>query len=315
MTNYWQVDRINSYLMGNLLSGTSVPTAPHPLSAGRKWQVWTEIVFISICHQANWDRLHDRIIEVASDNLLELHPSNLCRMEPGQFRKLFAPGLDSSRMRTGERIKLLQCLGEKACGWLSETGGSWLDDESITLAGKEGVYSWLNKVPVFAEDPIQKKSRILIHQLLRYGLVIVADPQNIAPAVDYHIIRLYVRTARVRPLKGELMERLKAGGTARVEFITSLRKAVEEAMYYSAAGAGVRIDELNHIEWQIARSFCVRQEALCHCGPLTEKPIDEMVLTLSCKAGGGCPYANDCQGALDAQLRGIVDPQSIKSYY
>jgi hypothetical protein len=185
----------------------------------------------------------------------------------------------------------------------------------MRLSGETGFYAWLNNIPVFAEDPVQKKSRVLVHQLLRYGLIDVIDPQNIAPAVDYHIMRLYVRTARVRPIGETLRERLNEGKKVRIEIVTSLRRAVEEAMHYSSVCAGIRIDELNHIEWQIARSFCVRHQARCESGPLPEKPIDQVVANLSCKSGGGCPLAIGCQGARDPQLRRVVDPQSLRSYY
>lgn len=297
------------------MQGARVPVTPHPLDAERHWQIWSEIVFISICHQANWDRLHDRVLDIASKDLCELQPSNLCKLSSKRFIDLFADGLDSDRMKVKERLKLLRELGSKAISWPHGEGLSWLNNERVCLSGKDGIYSWLNNIPVFAADPIQKKARVLVHQLLRYGLISVTDPENISPAVDYHLIRLYVRTARVRPVNDEWDQRLKEGGKARVEPVTALRRAVEEAMYYTATGAELRVDELNHIEWQIARSFCLRQEPRCNTGPLIEKPVDNAVAELSCKAGCACPLIAQCVGARDAQIREAIDPQSARSYY
>jgi hypothetical protein len=287
----------------------------HPLKAERQWQIWSEIVFISICHQANWDRLHDRIIDIASKDVCELQPSELCKLTSKRFIELFANGLDPDRLKVKERLKLLRELGRKALGWPNGVGLSWLNDEHVSLSGHEGIYSWLNNIPVFSADPIQKKARVLVHQLLRYGLIKVTDPEHISPAVDYHLIRLYVRTARVRPANDEWEQRLKEGGKARVEPVTALRRAVEEAMYYTATGAELRVDELNHIEWQIARSFCLRENPRCYAGPLIEKPVDSTVSALSCKTGCTCPLRMECLGARDAQVREVLDPQSAKSYY
>ncbi len=316
MTKSWIVDQLNSHLMGSLLSGVHVPEIEHPLSVERKWQIWTELVFISICHQTNWDLLHNRIIEIASNDMFQLHPSRLRKMDRKQFNLLFTPGIDENRMRSGERTRILQCLGELAIEWIETGDVPLFKDVEMQLSGNHGTYHWLNQFPMFAEDPVQKKSRILIHQLLRYGLISVADPENIAPAVDYHLIRLYVRTARVRPVQTALIEQLKKGEGMRIGHVTALRCAVEEAMHYSAAGAGLRIDELNYIEWQIARSFCVRQQARCTLGPIPEKPIDKVVASLpSCKAGIGCPFVAECQGSYDSGLKQIAEPPTIKSYY
>jgi hypothetical protein len=166
---------------------------------------------------------------------------------------------------------------------------------------------------VFSADPVQKKARVFVHQLLRYGLIDVVDPENIAPAVDYHLMRLYVRTGRIRPLE-QWEERLKEeSATAPIEPITALRRAVEESMYYTATGADLRIDEVNHIEWQIARSFCLRKDPHCLSAPLPEKPVDVEVAKLSCGLGHRCPLSKECLGAKDSSLRQLVDPQQAKT--
>jgi hypothetical protein len=189
-----------------------------------------------------------------------------------------------------------------------------LTPKPVVLAGPGGLYEWLAGIYAFSQDPLRKKSRILVHDLLQHGLIEVADQQNIAPAIDYHLIRLYVRTGRVLPVRVELLDRLSDAGTPRVEFHTDLRAAIEEAMGYTASGAGLRIDELNNIEWQIARSFCVRKEPRCNGCAIREKPVDAFIEALARQAKG-CPLRRDCRGASDPELRSIVEPRSARSYY
>jgi hypothetical protein len=315
MTDVWFVDRVRSHIIGTLMKGANVPVSEHPLKAERHWQIWSELVFISICHQANWDRLHDHIIEIAASNPTALEPSRLSDLRTNEFVGLFAPGLDPSRMRVNERVKLLQGLARTSVNWPNADGLLWLGTQRVTLSGQAGLYHWLSRIPVFAEDPVQKKSRVLVHQLLRYGLISVADPKHISPAVDYHLMRLYLRTGRIRPVNEDWDQRLKDGGKARVEPLTALRRGVEEAMYYTAVGAGLRVDQLNHIEWQIARSFCVREEPRCSAAPLREKPVDAGVAKLSIEAGCGCPLRVECLGARDPYLKELSDLQSVRHYY
>ena len=313
MSEPWRVDRFTSYLIGETLRGVTVEPARHPLQIDRRHQIWTEIVFVSICHQANWDLFHDRVMSVAGECLESLHPSRLAAQSSSEFRSLFGDAFSPDRLRLSERVRLLQNLGLKAGDWPS--CARLLNDCDATLAGPDGIYSWLSTFEAFAQDPLQKKSRVLVHQLLRYGLVSVVDAESIAPAIDYHLIRLYVRTGRVLPAKSELAEKLVDGRTARVEFLTALRRAVQEAMHYTAASSGLRLDQLNHIEWQIARSFCTRLEARCHKGPTPEKRLDEGIVMASERCGGHCPLVGECLGVLNEELRNIQDPRSVRAYY
>jgi hypothetical protein len=315
MTNHWIVDRLNSYLIGSLLKGITNPVIPYPILIERKWQIWIEILFISICHSTNWDSLHHKILEIASNDIQELDPVRIAKIDNNGFKKLFASGIDAERINIAERVKLLRNLGENSLNWFSEKDDFWLNQENISLVNTDGLYAWLNKILAFSDDPLQKKSRVLVHQLLRYGLISIIDIEHIYPAIDYHIIRLYIRTERVRPLSINMKEQLKSGKTVRVEVATALRRAVEEAMYYSAAGANLRIDVLNHFEWQISRSFCTRQEARCHCDPIASKPIDNSLIELSYNVNIACPFVLKCPGVHDSFLRKMSDPQSVKSYY
>jgi hypothetical protein len=310
----WRVDRIHSHILGRLLSNPLTPQRFHPLVGSREWQTWAELVTVTICHQANWDKLHARVIELASEDVKQLSPPVISQISGAEFRRLFGIAYDETRLRMAERAGLLRSLGTSVVNEAGSPIFDWLNSSPVYLGGSRGLYRWLNNIKAFAEDPLQKKTRMFVHSLLQFGLIAVADPENIQPAVDYHLIRLYVRTGRVLPAQADLLDRLTSEGTPRVEFHTELRAAVEEAMFYTASGAGIRIDELNHIEWQIARSFCVRKNARCNGPALPEKPVDEFVNGLAIKACG-CPMRSDCRGAVDEVLRSIVDPRSASSYY
>jgi hypothetical protein len=314
ISRHWKVDRIHCHLLGQGLLGLGLGPKLHPLRLSRSWQIWTELLTVSICHQANWDKLHAIVLDLAATEPSQIEPRHLTQISGGDFRRMFGGAYDANRIRTTERVRLLRATAEEVETDEDGPNFEWLPAGSVRLGGEFGLYDRLQQIEAFRGDPLQKKSRILVHDLLQYQLISVADPENIAPAIDYHLIRLYVRTGRVFPVRIELLDRLTDQGTPRVEFHTDLRAAVEEAMTYSAASAGVRIDQLNQIEWQIARSYCTRRNPRCNGPFLPEKPID---LELECLAERvhGCPVRCDCRGATDSELRSIVDPRSASPYY
>lgn len=314
ISRHWKVDRIHCHLLGQGFAGLCLEPKLHPLRLSQPWQIWTELLTVSICHQANWDKLHGTVMELAATEPSQIDPRRLAQISASEFRRMFGDAYDTDRIRTAERVRLLRTTADAVETDANGPIFDWLALGSIRLAGGSGLYDRLQQIEAFRGDPLQKKSRILVHDLLQYELISVLDPENIAPAIDYHLIRLYVRTGRVFPIRIELLDRLTGEGTPRVEFHTDLRAAVEEAMTYSAASAGIRIDQLNQIEWQIARSFCTRRNPRCNGPFLPEKPID---LELECLADRvhGCPVRCDCRGATDKELRSIVDPRSASPYY
>jgi hypothetical protein len=314
VSRHWKVDRIHCHLLGQGLVGLGLKPKSHPLQLSRSWQIWVELLTVTICHQANWDKLHSIIVGLAGTDPSRIHPRCLSQISGAEFRQMFGAAYDADRIRTQERVRLLRGTANAMETDAEGPKIDWLPHGPIRLAGESGLYNHLGQIEAFRADPLQKKSRILVHDLLQYELISVSDPENIAPAVDYHLIRLYVRTGRVFPVRVELLDRLTDQGTPRVEFHTDLRAAVEEAMTYSAASAGIRIDQLNQIEWQIARSYCTRRNPRCNGPFLPEKPIDFELERLA-KRVQGCPIRCDCRGATDPELRSIVDPRSASPYY
>ncbi|MDI9639546.1 hypothetical protein QM565_27955 [Geitlerinema splendidum] len=315
MFNYWEIDEIKAREIGSTLSSFTFSYFVHPLKTKRIWQFWVELVFVSICHKTNWDILHNGVIKIASNEPESLKPSSLAIMDIEQFNRLFSKWLNRDKNLAKERLDILNSLGRVAKGWIMEDELEWLNHDYVTLSGSNGIYAWLDQFEGFSEDPVRKKARVLIHQLLRYKLIKINDPEHIAPAIDHHIIRLYLRTGRVVPKNNELLDLLIKGVSLEVDMLNDLRYVVEKAMWYSAQSSGLPMNEYNHIEWQIARSFCVTELARCQSIPLPEKPVESGIMSLSEAVGGGCPLKLVCPGAQNVQLKKTVEPYSQVSYY
>lgn len=96
---HWRVDPIQSYLLGTTLEGSHLSPIDHPLSLDPVWKIWIEVVFVSICHQTNWDRLHEHIVKIAKETPADLYPTSLCRLDIRHFRDRFGPGIDNDRLQ------------------------------------------------------------------------------------------------------------------------------------------------------------------------------------------------------------------------
>jgi len=313
-TRLWQIDPLRSHAMGMRLRIPSLggPDLPSPL--GPEQRLWAEIVFVAICHATNWDRLHAHIIGVAVHDPHALTVGALRDLDAARFREVFGDGFEAEPGDVARRVRILRDLGAVGARWQE---GGWLSrvtNEPVMIGGPEGLYARLAEASCFAEDPLAKKPRVLAHQLARLELIDCGDPENLAPAVDYHLIRLYLRTGRVRAGNRQLADRLRSGTGVRMPQLTRLRMAVEEAMWYTAAGADLRMDWLNHIEWQLARSFCTRDHPRCNQTPIISKPLDAVALQVV-RSKSGCPLAGRCAGQHEIELTTLVEPQLSASFY
>ena len=315
----WGSDPLQSYAMGRSLYGVRVERPKHELREGPAWlALWAEIVFVSICHQTNWDRLYSHVMNIARRTPEDISPRRLGKLSLDDARALLEGGLEPRALRSKadlrERHRLLLSLGERADLALSDASLTDWAVNGVHLAGASGLYSALETVPAYSEDPLRKKARILAHQLAAFQLVAIEDPENILPAIDYHLIRLYMRTNRIHPLQRNDYDKFSTQRMASEIKVGDIRQAVEEAMYYTAAAAEMRIDQLNHIEWQIARSFCLREDPRCDSGPLEEKPVEESLKKLGITQGG-CPLRDLCYARQNPVLRRLQDPSLSKSFY
>src|SRR2546427_9601069 len=104
----WRVDRIHCHLLGQAFADVILDPKRHPLRVSRPWQVWTELITVTICHQANWDKLHSTVVELAAADLSQIDPKRLLQISASDFRRMFGAAYDTDRIRSGEGARLLR---------------------------------------------------------------------------------------------------------------------------------------------------------------------------------------------------------------
>jgi hypothetical protein len=267
-------------------------------------------LFVSICHQFNWDYLQNAMAEW----LLPFPEEKLSQLEAVRSTEiaLLLQGYSKpERIRAQQRARMLR---ETASQLLRLKHDGVLERllETRKLAGPQGFYSVMRSVPAFAEDALEKKVRVLAHDLHREGIISFSDPENLKPAIEYHILRLYLRSGRVYPVDLSVNEALRRPTlTARARLVKLLRLRVEEAMSLTSLYSGLDIATLNYLEWQIGRSICIPDPpALCLDPPHHELPPDVGAI---CKLT--CPYSTFCRARTQPSYGWFHEPQFQKAIY
>lgn len=266
---------------------------------------------VGICHQINWDflnaRLGAQLLPVEEKELI----SFLTSVDARQVAEWLKGYRKPERIRAPERAMLLRDIG----AGLRERGWNGVSDlvtvAKGTIAGIDGFVSQLNIFMAYREDPLRKKSYVLIQELEREGLVSFCDAAEIEPAIDYHIMRLYLRSGRVVPLYPEVASILSDQPRPRPRVVTLLRQAVADALRTTAFYAGLSVPQVNYIEWQIGRAICVRGRPLCVRRSLPIR-VDAQVAAL---IDDRCPYSAFCKAYSDEAWRKLKEPNFVSSLY
>ncbi len=279
-------------------------------------QLVFKTLFISVCHQMNWDVLQSAMAEW-------LLPDVGSRLEalagttPRQISVLLQDYPKQGRVRAVERSRILRETARSLKEMLAAGGGLSRLLRNPTLEGPSGFYETIASIPAFTGDPFDKKARVLAHDLHREGIMKFCDPENLKPAVEYHLIRLYLRSGRVVPTSDAVRDELLGENRpARPRLVKLLRGAVDVAMRQTALYSGIDIATLNYLEWQIGRSICVEELGPeltpFHC----EAPApSDMPYEVRALAPCRCPFAGFCSSLNEPGYPWFREPQFQKSIY
>jgi hypothetical protein len=272
-------------------------------------QIVFKTLFVSICQQFNWDFLQS----VMAGWLLpepERRLPTIATTRPSQIAQLLSGYGKPERIRGPERARMLR---ETALELQSIMRAGLLDAliSKPKLDGEDGFYSVMGSISAFAEDELEKKIRVLAHDLHRENILVFIDPENLRPAVEYHILRLYLRTGRVYPADECVREQLQSPSyPSRARLVKVLRRAVEEAMALTALYAGMDVAILNYVEWQIGRTICTADAPYCNKVLLKGLPSDVEALCSS-----ECAFAHFCRSYTDPKYGWYHEPHFQKAIY
>lgn len=234
-----------------------------------------------------------------------------------QFDAIFSVDHDPSRpssTRGAERARLLretaQALQARHAGslerLLTESEGC------LRRADGKGLLDVFSTLPGYC-DPHLKKAFVLLKIWQRLGLWQARDKQNLFIAVDYHLLRVALRSGMVRVQDEVLAQRLcdRMPSTSQEE--EAIRAPVKLAYKRIEELSGIDVFILDEIFWTIGRSCCYfeRPPRCAECD-LTRCSV-RLSFTYACP--GRCPLTGVCAGSCDSALRDLFEPMLQTIYY
>jgi uncharacterized protein (DUF362 family) len=273
---------------------------------GNERMVGAELICAAICHQMNWEFLRRQVFRAISEGAEWWQARRVGEVRVETISRLFADYHDPKRVKAGERARMLRSLGQLFQG----DANSYV---SLVQAGGGGeevltdVVRRLEGCRVFSADPARKKLQVFLHSIACYERFRRLD-QLCEPAIDYHIMRLYLRRGDVSPSSKVGHAFLNQRLMRRSSTVTALRKLVSEALKRSAQYAGLPLRVVNGIEWWVGRSVCLRDGPDC-----------ELAGEMGGWLKGGhsrCPFQSACFAYnCDRRLLKVQEPSYKGSFY
>jgi hypothetical protein len=131
----------------------------------------------------------------------------------------------------------------------------------------------LKKLPGYMADPLAKKANLLAIILAARpeGFLEPRDPESIVPIVDYHMMRLCLRTGLVTIKDPELRRRIIARQWVDNTEELAIRQATGRAILALARQTNLSIAAIDGLFFQLGRQVCLETEpARCTDCPLTK---------------------------------------------
>ena len=278
------IDKKRAEKIGELLSQVCLKnTEKKELNKEEKeYELLFNFIAMVICHQINWNFLESALRKIPKDQFNSKALENINSYElHGLLKDYHKP----ERILSEERAKMIQefcnVLNEKYTGSILKLLKE--SENSVVKLRKN-----LDVFKAFFEDPLRKKSNILIQVLFRAGLVDFKDINKVNPAIDDHLIRLALRNGRLK-LDEDLNTKVIEEKEITAEEDELIREKTIESFRISTEKSSKTIPETNLIEWHIARSFCVRDNPKCECN---ENPL---VNDLEFEFKAKCPLFESCE--------------------
>ncbi len=238
---------------------------------------------VAIDHRTGFGRLHDKY--QGSDLLFYLArrkqkqdryfftAERLAEVDEEEIRRIFTyKGVTVSKVE--ERAFLLRDCAEKLLRLYDGDVMNLFKRSGYILRGEGGI---LGRLRVFRayEDPMMKKSFLLIKILKRQGLKI-KDPQNLGFPVDNVLVKVALSCGIVE-VDGSIAAKIGRGGMLTEGETEMLRGITAEALKMLSEKCGMEADVLDDVLWSCGRTCSLSaspdEEAMRELMSALRKPL------------------------------------------
>ena len=272
----------------------------------------------AICHQtrrlrsgslAGWNLLKSRFVGLAASDPALVDPKRLREMGIDGVAALLARVFDGAGLtRIRERAELLVDCAEVLCAGYDGKVSNLLAETNGYVSD---LYVRLSRFKAYS-DPLRKKAGVLVRCLNNEGLFEIRDMNCFVPIVDYHMMRVLLRTGCIGPDDAAMAERLKK--FRKISSDADFRVAAQTAFKIISNVSGKNLFDLNDIFWSLGRSCCFYRTTLCADGKCSKTPCTLQKL-LGLENHSKCVLEAVCRGRNDPERRRLKEPNVNTAYY
>ncbi|NPA24132.1 MAG: N-glycosylase/DNA lyase [Crenarchaeota archaeon] len=192
-------------------------------------------------------------------------PQNLAKMTLDTVRKWLT--IDRTEIwDPGTRALLLQDLGKKTVIYYNSKFTNILKKSQGKIRGENSITTLLKHYRAY-EDPVEKKTFLLIKFLTRRKLIQIKDPENLELPIDNHLTRIAIRTGIVEPSQ-ELEKLIQKEVELDRETDIEIRLTIRQAWKKLTQETGIEPTKLDDYLWNHGRKTCTPENPKCNKCPL-----------------------------------------------
>lgn len=180
------------------------------------------------------------------------------------------------------------------------------------LIGPGGIIEALSHFGPYS-DPIRKKSFLFLEMVSASGLWDLKDPQALHVPVDYHVMRIALRSGLVRVSDPHLDRVLRSRAPVNEELDQFIRARIEAACDLLVKESGHSVFEVDMLLWHIGRSCCYYPSGPC-CSGCTEPANCSLAGALGA-CPDRCPLDGACAASRDPSYREYRETNIYTAYY
>ena len=269
-----------------------------------------------------WLRGWDYLVEASRRCTEDFRAERMQGYEAEDLKRLLSDDLDAGDSpidRVEERLEQLHdCarrLGDdydgEAMGVYERSGGR--------LTGEGGLLVLLSEFRAYS-DPLQKKSVLLAGMLHEIGVWPLHDPENLKVAMDYHAMRVALRSGMVEVLDRGLARDLRERKPVSEETNQAVRTAVSEACDVVVRESELSVFAFDKLIWHLGRGCCFYEhEPICGLGRGTgacfRRDTCTFVQATTYSCPGVCVFEGICRGSRDQAYRSYWETNVYTAHY
>jgi len=251
---------------------------------GLEKNIACEVICAAICHQMNWDFLRKVVFDKTKINIDWLNGEILSNISVSVVKEMLKSYSKPERIRAEERTKLLREVG-KMVGRIGSYSDIFLDNE-MNILPYERIRAHLLSCLTFSKDPNEKKLQLLLQKLSNIKQL-KGLGKYYKPAIDYHLIRCYLRRGLILP-KTQYAENfiINSAIQRKESTVGAMRQLCCELIEQICWFTSLDISSVNLVEWHMGRSVCIQGKPDCF---LKSKDAAWLKVKFS-----RCPFYDNC---------------------